>query len=270
MVVHLYGLMCNMDKILSIAKKNNIKVVEDCAQCFLAKDSKNRISGTVGDIASWSFENSKHMSTGEGGILTTNNPIFAVKMRKFGGIGYKNLTAKSNKARINKDKFQDPKWIRHDTFSYNYRMSEVCAAVGLAQVEKLRFFVKQRIKSGSTFLETIKKSGSKLLIPQVVPKNFVHSYFTFPVKFNGQKRGISWQNFRKKFMFYGGDGIYAAWQTVDNELPFKRARKLGLVSGSQKISDSYGWGKTPTAHKVQKKIMQFTTNQKNLIEIKNK
>ena len=69
-------------------------------------------------------------------------------------------------------------------------------------------------------------------------------------------------------MSYGGDGIYAAWQTVDNETPFKKAKTTGLISGRKKISDRYGWGSVPNAHKIQKNIMQFTTNQKNHFELK--
>ena len=268
MVVHLYGLVCNMKKILKIAKKNNIGVVEDCAQCFLGKDSENRISGTIGDIGSWSFDTVKVMTTGEGGIVTTNKKILAEKMRKFGGNGFKNLTASFGNIRIDKDKFQDPNWFRHDTLSYNYRMSEICAAVGLAQVEKLKTFVKKRIFAGLSFYKFIKRSGTKLLIPQKTPKKYTHSYFTFAAIFNGSQRGIKWQEFRKKFMSYGGDGIYAAWKTVDNEIPFKKARNNGLLSGSIKISKSYGWGQTPIAHKLQKKLMHFTTNQQNTLEVK--
>ena len=69
-------------------------------------------------------------------------------------------------------------------------------------------------------------------------------------------------------MSYGGDGIYAAWKTVDDEIPFKKARNNGLLSGSIKVSKSYGWGQTPIAHKLQKKLMQFTTNQQNTLEVK--
>ena len=68
-------------------------------------------------------------------------------------------------------------------------------------------------------------------------------------------------------MSYGGDGIYSAWQTVNNEPCFYNARKKGLFSGSMKISQSYGWGETPVAIKLQKNIMLFTTNQKNEAEI---
>ena len=114
MVVHLYGLMCDMQSIMRIAKKNKIAVIEDCAQCFLGTDDKNRISGTIGAVGSWSFETTKHITTGDGGIVTTNNKNYAISMRKLNSAGYKNLKANSGKIRINRDKFQDPNWVRHD------------------------------------------------------------------------------------------------------------------------------------------------------------
>lgn len=70
-VVSLYGLPCDMDRIMEISRKYDIPVIEDNAQCFLSK-YKGKMVGTFGDISSWSFENSKHISCGEGGIITTN------------------------------------------------------------------------------------------------------------------------------------------------------------------------------------------------------
>ena len=268
MVVNLYGLMCDMDPILKIARQHNLYVLEDCAQCFLAKDSKKRLSGTVGHAGSWSFERSKHLSTGEGGILTTNNRTLAEKMRKFGGVGFKNLSASTGKGKIDRNKFQNPSWIRHDRFSFNYRMSEITAAVGLAQVEKINYFVKLRKKSGASYRKYFSSINSNYFKLQSIKRGFDHSYFTFPILYYGDKKNISWQKFRKKFVSFGGDGIYAAWQTVNNELPFKIAMNKGLFSGRMKIAKKYGWGKTPVAEKIQKRIMQFTTNQRSENEIK--
>ena len=245
MVVHLYGLMCDMRKIMNIAKKYKIQVIEDCAQCFLGTDDKKRISGTIG------------------AVVTTNNKNYAISMRKLNSAGYKNLKANSGKIRINRDKFQDPNWVRHDKLSYNYRLSEVSAAVGLAQVERINFFVKKRNQMGSLFHKELINLKTNLLTPQFVPKGFYHSYYSFAAKFEGLKYGIKWQTFRKKFMKNGGDGIYAAWKILPDEGPFKKARKFGLISGEKKISESYGYGETPIARSLQKKIMQFTTNQEN-------
>ena len=255
MVVHLYGLMCDMEAIEKIAKDHNLYILEDCAQCFLAHDHRGKIAGTIGDVGSWSFENSKHLSCGDGGIVTTDNPILAEFMRQYAGVGFKNITASSGKVRISRDKFQNPDWKRHNILAYNYRLPEICAAVALAQVEKMDWLCDLRSQMGLGYLSVIKKLNTDLLIPQSTPKGYTNSYYTFACKFNGEKYGITWQEFREKYMELGGDGIYAAWQLVYNEPCFKNSK--------------IGWGRTPIAEKLQRNIMQFTCNQSNKQEILN-
>tara|TARA_R110002167_G_scaffold77108_2_gene214408 strand:- start:253 stop:1437 length:1185 start_codon:yes stop_codon:yes gene_type:complete len=254
MVVHLYGLMCDMEEIEKIAKEYGLYILEDCAQCFLATDHRGKIAGTIGDVGSWSFENSKHLSCGDGGIVTTDNPILAEHMRQFAGVGFKNITASSGKVRISRDKFQNPDWKRHNILAYNYRLPEICAAVALSQVEKIDWLCELRCKMGLGYLESIKKSKFDILIPQHTPKGYTNSYYTFAALFNGEKYGVTWQDFRKKYMELGGDGVYAAWQVVYNEPCFK--------------NNKIGWGRTPIAEKLQRNIMQFTCNQKNQDEVK--
>ena len=253
MVVHLYGLMCNMEEIEKIAKENGLYLLEDCAQCFMGRDHRGQISGTCGDVASWSFENSKHLSCGDGGIVTTNNPILAEFMRQYIGVGFKNITASSGKVRISKDKFQDPTWKRHNILAYNYRLPELAAAVALAQTEKMDWLCELRRESGNGYLSVIEESDTDILIPQKTPDWYTHSYFTFACLFNGEKYGIRWQDFRHKYIELGGDGIYAAWQLVYNEPCFK----------NHKI----GWGRAPVAERLQRNLMQFTCNQSNGEEI---
>ena len=246
MPVHIYGQVCDMTSIMEIAKEHNLYVLEDCAQCFLGTDGEGRIAGTIGDVGSWSLENSKHLSSGDGGVVTTDNPELAKYIRQFGGVGFKNITAESGKVRIDKDKFQNPDWERHNIMAYNYRLPELCAAVALAQLENIDYFVDLRMRMGKSYLKVIQESNTDLLIPQYTPKGYIHSYYTFGCLFNGKKYGIEWQEFRKKYIELGGDGIYAAWKTVNNEPCFK----------------NIGWGDVPVSEKLQKNIMQFTTNQK--------
>jgi len=246
-------LMCDMDLIMKIANRHKLLVLEDCAQCFLATDNKGRVSGTIGDVGSWSFENSKHLSCGDGGIVTTDNKILAKHIRQFGGVGFKNITAGSGKVRISKDKFQDPDWERHNIMAYNYRMPELCAAVALSQVENIKTFCDKRVQVGNAYRGAIQQTGTDLLIPQYIPQGYNHSYYTFAALFNGDKYGIKWQDFRQTYIANGGDGIYAAWKAQNDEPAFK--------------NNHIGWGKTPVAKKLQKNLMQFTTNQQNLHEI---
>lgn len=264
MPVHLYGQVCDMEAIMKIAKKYNLFVIEDCAQCFLGTDSKGRIGGTIGHVGSFSTENSKHLSTGDGGILITNDEILAERMRKFGGMGFKNIKALNGQVRKNKDTFQDPKYLRHDTFGYNYRLPEVAAAIGLAQVERIDFLVKKRMQISAKYLKALE--GSKILVPQRVPKGFVNSYYTFAVRFEGEKMGITWYDFRKKFMEFGGDGIYAAWQLVYNEPIMRLIDEKGaffqdLPNQAKQFKGYLKGVRCPNAEKLQTKIMQFTANQ---------
>ena len=253
MVVHIYGLMCDMKEIMKIANDYNLYVVEDCAQCFLAEDDEGRISGTIGHVGSWSFENSKHLSCGDGGIVTTDDEKLAINMRQFGGVGFKNLTASSGKVRISRDKFQDPNWFRHSVMAYNYRMPELCGAVALAQTEKIEEYCEKRIRAGNAYKKVIEDTQTSLLTPQKTPEGFKHSYYTFGALFNPTK-DVQWQTFRKKYMEYGGDGIYAAWKTQNQEPAFK--------------NNGIGKGEVTIAEDLQLRLMQFTTNQKDDNEIK--
>lgn len=265
MVVHLYGLVCDMDAIMALAKKHNLCVLEDCAQCYLGKDDKNRIAGTIGDIGSFSFENSKHLSTGDGGILITNNESFAERMRKFGTLGYKNVKAINGQVRKSKDTFQDPQYKRHDSFGWNYRLPEVAAAVGLAQLEKINEFVSKRQQIASKYLEVI--AGCDWLKPQKVMPGYVNSYWTFAVKYEGlEKKGVSWYDFRKKFMEFGGDGIYAAWVPLYKEPAMVLLHEEGkffadLPPQAPNLKGFLEGASCPATEDIQPKLMQFTANQ---------
>ena len=265
MPVHLYGQVCDMAAIMKIAKKHKLCVVEDCAQCFLGTDNQGRYGGMIGDVGSFSLENSKHLSTGDGGILITDNETFAERMRKFGGMGFKSLQAEHGQVKKDKSVFQDPKYLRHDTFGYNYRLSAIAGAVGLAQVEQIDFLVKKRQQIGAKYLEAM--GGCDWLIPQKTPKGYTHSYYTFAARYEGEeKKGVSWYNFRNKFMEFGGDGIYAAWALVYNEPIMRLIHERGAffpgLPNQAKYFKGYLQGvKCPQAEKLQPKLMQFTANQ---------
>jgi perosamine synthetase len=247
LVVHMYGGVCDIVRITEIAQNHSLKVLEDCAQCHWGFDNKGNLAGTIGNAGSWSFENSKQLTCGDGGIITTNNPNLATKIRKIGGLGFKTLNAESGAVRTNKALLQNPNWERFDEIGFNYRMNQLAAAVALAQVERSDSFIELRIKAAESYLDAI--GDSQLLIPQFVKPGYRYSYYTFSAKFNGDKFGITWEDFREKYMERGGDGIYAASKLLYQEPIFK--------------SLQIGRGRTPVAESLQKKLMNFTTNQKN-------
>ena len=120
-VVHAFGNPCDMDSIMSIAKQHNLLVVEDCAQANMSR-YKGTFLGTIGDIGCFSFQESKHLTTGDGGMTITKNTAFGERMKLFADKGF---DRKSNDEITYR--FQAP----------NYRMNALTAAVGLAQLVKV-------------------------------------------------------------------------------------------------------------------------------------
>ncbi len=259
--VALYGLSPDMDDIMEIARKHNLVVIEDDAECFLGY-YKGRIVGAIGHMASFSFQSSKHMTSGEGGMVITNDEEFADRVRRFSNLGYAMVKGAPGKGKITKDIIQDPKYERHISVGWNYRMSELCAAVALAQVERLEELVELRIKVAQMYAEAVQ--GCDWLIPQVVPDGYRHSYWTYVLKLeNGDE--FSWYDFRKKYMELGGDGIYAAWQLTYLEPAFRWQRyypkgcpaQCPLYKGDVR---EYVPGLCPIAESIQPKLLQFKTN----------
>jgi perosamine synthetase len=262
MPVALYGLTPEMDAIMGLAKAHGLRVIEDCAQCMLT-EYKGQLAGTIGDVGSFSFENSKHLSTGDGGINITDDEELAAAIRKYACMGFVNIGAREGRVRLTKDMFQNPAFKRHDTFGWQYRLPEVCAAVGLAQLEQVEHFVEMRRSMARRYLEVI--GDHPLLRPQAVPEGCLHSYYTFAARFEGEERGIAWKEFRDKYKENGGDGIYAAWSLLYNEPVVNEMRFYG--KGCPTACPHYEGtfnvdpGQCPNAEAVQPKLMQFTTNQ---------
>ncbi|MCX5706019.1 MAG: DegT/DnrJ/EryC1/StrS family aminotransferase [Candidatus Omnitrophica bacterium] len=259
--VSLYGLPPDMNSIMVIAKKYNLMVIEDNAQCFLSK-CKGKVSGTFGHMASYSFENTKHISCGEGGMVITNNKEYAQKVRKIGGHGFKNLTAQEGRIRLRQDVFQNPHYKRHDEIGWNYRLPEFNAAVALAQFERIEELVSLRMKSAKMFIDVMRECD--YLIPQETPAGYTNSYYTLGVVYEGAERiGVSWEDFRKEYIKEGGDGIYGAWSVPYFEPVIAERKFVGRCPWVYK-NVRYEKGLCPQAEKIQPKIMQFKTNYRDL------
>lgn len=138
MVVHLYGYPCNMNKILEISKDYNLYIVEDCAEAFGTK-YEDKYVGSFGDIATFSFFGNKTITTGEGGMVVSNDKTLyerAVHLKGQGLAKYREY------------------W--HDIIGYNYRMTNICAAIGLAQLERSDEIVEKKIAIGRKYRTALK------------------------------------------------------------------------------------------------------------------
>jgi perosamine synthetase len=163
--VAIYGLSPDMDPIMDIAKENNLVVIEDDAQCFLGK-YKGRMVGTLGHMASFSFQNSKHISSGEGGIVITSHAEYAEKIRRFTCLGYAAL-GKNVGSRLDKKTLHSPAAKWHSDLGFNYRIPELCAAVALAQLERLDELVDWRKRCASVYDRVVRPCS--WLKPQKYP-----------------------------------------------------------------------------------------------------
>ena len=254
LAVHMYGGICNLKELRKICNNNKLFLVEDCAESMIARDENNLITGSVGDIGCWSFQSAKQLTCGDGGILTTNNPVLGKKLRKFSNLGFKVLNAESNKIIISKDERQNPNYKRFDEIGFNYRMNEFTAAIALAQCERVKYFITKRRKAALSLMNILK--NNKYLLPQKIPSDAYSTYYTLAVKLvKNEKKKLNWSDFRRKFMQFGGDGIYAASRLIHQEPAIKK-NKIGKMSS-----------KTPIAKKLQQELLLFTTNQSNQKEI---
>lgn len=253
--VSLYGLSPDMDAIMSIANENNIFVLEDNAECFYGR-YKGRLAGSSGHCASYSFQSSKHLTSGEGGVVVTNDLDLAEKIRRIQSLGYAGVSA--SKGKISKKEIQDPTYSRHVSMGWNYRMPELCCAVALAQTENIELLVRRRLDVAAMFSEAVEGYES-WFIPQKVGSEYEHSYWTWVALLNHHE--VEWNKFRDKFMEFGGDGVYAAWKLTYMEPFFQERKFLGrenFISEDNLLK--YKVGLCPIAEKIQPKLMQFKTN----------
>lgn len=144
-MVHLYGLPAEVDKILELAKKYNLKIIEDAAEMH-GQTYYGKPCGSFGDISIFSFYPNKHITTGEGGMVVTDNEELAERCRLIRNLCFR----------------KDVRYI-HDEISDNYRFTNLQAAVGLAQLERLDEFVIKKRKMGKYYTKNLKNIDGLIL-----------------------------------------------------------------------------------------------------------
>ncbi len=139
MVVHIYGLPVDMDPVIRLAKKNGLKIIEDSAEA-LGLCYKGRACGSFGDVSTFSFYPNKLVTTGEGGMIATNDENIAKQCHSL-----RNLC------------FQTEKRFIHEELGWNFRMTNIQAALGLAQLERFEEFINKKRHMGKTYTERLQK-----------------------------------------------------------------------------------------------------------------
>ena len=162
--VHLYGMPADMDPIIEIAHSQDAVIIEDAAQAHGAEYKDKKI-GSIGDMTCFSFYAGKNMTTGEGGIVTTNDETHAETLRT---------------VRIHGE--EKPYWVTR--VGHNYRMPEIAAAIGICQLEKLPEFLKKRMENAHILME--KLSALKKLTLPTDYEDRKHAWYLFSVRLGGK------------------------------------------------------------------------------------
>lgn len=164
---HLYGLTCDMDPIMKLARKYDLAVIEDVAQAHGAV-YKGKKAGSIGDFGCFSFYATKCMTTGEGGMVTTNNREYADILRAIRIHG-------------------ETRDYRSTMLGHNYRMGEIEAAIGLTQLSRLPEFLQARRKNAEILMDKL-KDIENLQLP-ITPSGCEHSFYVFTVRLKGATVG---------------------------------------------------------------------------------
>ncbi len=226
--VALYGMPPDMDRILEAAQ--GIPVIEDDAQC-VGGYYKGRLAGTIGRAASFSFQSSKTLTAGEGGIVVTSDSDLAGRIRQFSNLGYP--------ANATREYIQHPDAIRHVQLGWNYRMADLQAAVCLGQLEDLELHVKQRQDAARNI--TV---GATWVIEQSAFYDHVHSCWAKAYRLENAPG--TWEQFVTLFSKHP----YACWLPNYKEPVFQKWLR------DRNLPDPV----CPVAEEIQPKIVAFQTN----------
>ncbi len=179
-VMHYGGFACNMDEIMAIAAEFNLRVIEDSCHGPLS-EYKGKILGTIGDVGCFSFFSNKNISTGEGGMLITNNEEYAKRTKLLRSHGMTTMSYERAKGHS----------TAYDVveFGYNYRMDDIHSAIGLVQLDKIEADLQSRASVRKMYIEAL-KDAENIIIPFEGYNEFTSNYI-FPIvlkNVDGEKR----------------------------------------------------------------------------------
>jgi perosamine synthetase len=168
MAVHIYGYPLEIDKIINICKKYNLILIEDASEMFGHK-YKKKLCGSFGHISTLSFYANKHITTGEGGAILTNLKILDKKIKKL-----RNLSFGTNNR------------YNHDDIGWNYRFTNMQAALGLSQLDRINSIIKKKIKIGKSYYSYL-KNNKNIYIQKPIYNNIKNVYWVVGVLIKNKK-----------------------------------------------------------------------------------
>ncbi len=208
--VHVFGLPCDMEQICAIAQEYGLAIIEDACEA-LGAHYQNRPVGTFGKVGAFAFYPNKQMTTAEGGIVVTNDPQIAEACRSM----------------RNQGRNEGSSWLQHSRLGYNYRLSELHCALGIAQLERVQELLERRAEIAALYDKNL--SGQSSLILPSTPPDRTRSWFVYVVQLNGdsskERRDRIMLELRER-----GIGSQAYFPAIHRQPYFKRYITSNLAS----------------------------------------
>jgi perosamine synthetase len=237
LAVDIYGQSANMEEINVIAKKYDLKVISDSAQAIGAM-YKGKYTGTHCDIGGYSLNRHKHIHTGEGGIIVTDSDFFAERMRLI----------RNHAELIVEDKGQEK---INNMIGSNFRLGEIESSIGIHQLKKLTFFIKQRQNVAEKLNEGLKEL--KYLQTPLTRNHSTHVYYYYPLTLDTEALGVSRKTIIAALLAEGIQGITPGYQGVHLLPMFQNKIAYGHQGFPWSISSNninYDKGICPVAEKL--------------------
>ncbi len=222
-VVHLYGVVCDMGPIMDIAKRHNLLVIEDCAQCF-GGEYKGKKVGTVGDAGCFSFCQSKHFTTGgEGGMVVSDNEDFAWEFRSFRDHGY------DVKERMNLLELEEKLPYIHNRVGFNYRMTEIQSIIGLNELARFDSWnLKRRLEYARMYDEAFTDLKGILARPLNTPDR-KNAYWWYPLRLDLSALTCDAKKFQDALSAEGVPNYGIQWPEAYKEKAYREHNGFGKV-----------------------------------------
>ena len=211
-VVHIFGNMADMEKIMDIAKKYNLRVLEDATEAlgtyYTEGRYKGKYAGTIGDIGVLSFNANKIITTGGGGMVVGDNEDLVEKVRF--------LSSQAKK---------DTLYFIHDEIGYNYRMLNLQAALGTSQIDQLESFIETKIKNYEIYKEELEKIEGLEILPFVEGIRANHWFYS--LKIDKEKYGIGRDELLQKLVD-AGIQTRPIWGLIHQQKPYSTCQSYEI------------------------------------------
>ena len=222
-IVHLYGVICDMGRIMEIAKKHNLYVIEDCAQAIGGKYDGKSV-GTIGDMGCFSFAQSKHFTTGgEGGMVITNNEDWGWEARSFRDHGY------DVRARMNMLALEEKLPYIHNRVGFNFRMTEMQSIVGINELARFEDWNLARRKEYAKMYDAAFGGLKGVAALPLNTKERENAYWWYPITLNLDALDITAPEFVKTLAGKGIPAYGIQWPEAYEERAYREMNGFGTA-----------------------------------------